>query len=176
MKMKFGWCLNLNGARVSSPAARETRNRYRKFRGPFLCHPLRLGQPRSEKAELRTPPKVARLLYFCGVVLLLAAAVQPAFSQPVILTPPAPDTPRINGPDVFGVRPGSPLLYTIPATGDRPMTFSVKNLPAGLKLDPQTGRITGSLPKAMPVPANAKGGYLLSHPAQALGNYAVTLV
>jgi alpha-galactosidase len=64
---------------------------------------------------------------------------------PYILTPPAPATPRINGADVFGVRPGSPFLFTIPATGERPMTFSAKHLPRGLKLDAKTGRITGAL-------------------------------
>ena len=64
---------------------------------------------------------------------------------PYILTPTAPATPRINGANVFGVRPGSPFLFTIPATGDRPMTFSAKNLPRGLKLDAKTGRITGAL-------------------------------
>jgi alpha-galactosidase len=64
---------------------------------------------------------------------------------PYILTPPAPATPRINGPNVFGVRPGSPFLYTIPATGERPMKFSVKGLPGGLKVDEKTGRITGKL-------------------------------
>ena len=64
---------------------------------------------------------------------------------PYILTPPAPATPRINGANVFGVRPGSPFLYTIPATGDRPMTFSAKDLPRGLELDAKTGRITGTL-------------------------------
>jgi alpha-galactosidase len=62
-----------------------------------------------------------------------------------ILTPPAPPTPRINGPSVFGVRPGAPFLYTIPTTGDRPMKFSVDNLPAGLTLDADQGRITGSI-------------------------------
>src|ERR1017187_6773294 len=77
----------------------------------------------------------------------LAAPVTNTVVAPYILTPPAPATPRINGPDVFGVRPGSPFLYTIPATGDRPMTFSAKNLPRGLKLDAQTGRITGKLKK-----------------------------
>ncbi len=66
---------------------------------------------------------------------------------PYILTPSAPATPRINGADVFGVRPGSPFLFTIPATGDRPMQFSAKNLPRGLKLDAATGHITGSLKK-----------------------------
>jgi alpha-galactosidase len=64
---------------------------------------------------------------------------------PYILTPPAPATPRINGANVFGVRPGSPFLFTIPATGERPMKFSAQNLPRGLKLDAQTGRITGVL-------------------------------
>jgi alpha-galactosidase len=92
--------------------------------------------------------KFVRQVYFFGFVLLFAAATRMAFSQPVILTPPAPDTPRINGPDVFGVSPGSPVLYTIPATGKRPMTFSATNLPSGLKLDKTTGRISGSLKKA----------------------------
>jgi len=65
--------------------------------------------------------------------------------KPLILTPPASHTPRINGAGVFGVRPGSPFLYTIPATGDRPMKFAARHLPNGLKLDSQTGRITGRL-------------------------------
>jgi alpha-galactosidase len=63
----------------------------------------------------------------------------------VILSPRAPPEPRINGPKVFGVRPGSPFLFTIPATGDRPMTFKARGLPKGLVLDPKTGRITGVL-------------------------------
>jgi hypothetical protein len=53
-------------------------------------------------------------------------------------------TPRINGPKIFGVRPGSPFLYSIPATGDRPMTFSADGLPDGLQLDPANGHITGA--------------------------------
>ena len=64
---------------------------------------------------------------------------------PYILTPAAPATPRINGATVFGVRPGSPFLYTIAATGERPMKFSVKDLPDGLKVDPDTGHLTGVL-------------------------------
>ncbi|HVU34879.1 MAG TPA: putative Ig domain-containing protein [Opitutaceae bacterium] len=69
-------------------------------------------------------------------------------ATPEILTPPAPATPRINGPAVFGVRPGAPFLYAIPATGDRPMTFAADALPAGLALDAATGRITGTLSAA----------------------------
>jgi alpha-galactosidase len=60
-----------------------------------------------------------------------------------ILTPREPHTPRINGPGIYGERPGNPFLYTIPATGDRPMTFAADGLPAGLTLDPNTGQITG---------------------------------
>jgi len=68
-----------------------------------------------------------------------------AEEEAVILTPKPPATPRINGAKVFGVRPGSPFLYTIPATGDRPMAFAVDDLPPGLNVDSQTGQITGSL-------------------------------
>jgi len=64
---------------------------------------------------------------------------------PYILTPAAPATPRINGANVFGVRPGSPFMFTIPATGERPMEFSANDLPAGLELDAKTGHITGTL-------------------------------
>jgi len=64
---------------------------------------------------------------------------------PYILTPAAPATPRINGANVFGVRPGSPFMFTIPATGERPIEFSVKDLPEGLQVDAKTGRITGVL-------------------------------
>lgn len=69
----------------------------------------------------------------------------PSPVAPYILTPLPPATPRINGPAVFGVRPGSPFLYSMPVTGERPMAYSAKGLPAGLALDPKTGRITGSL-------------------------------
>ena len=88
------------------------------------------------------------------LVVVLAALSTPApgfpaggMEEAVILTPASSPAPRINGPRVFGVRPGSPFLYRIPATGERPMAFSAENLPAGLSLDPVTGFITGALPE-----------------------------
>jgi len=66
----------------------------------------------------------------------------------VVLTPKPRPEPRINGAKVFGVRPGSPFLFTIAATGERPLQFSAEGLPAGLKLDSSTGRISGSLDRA----------------------------
>jgi alpha-galactosidase len=70
-----------------------------------------------------------------------AAPPEPA----VVLTPKSSPKPRINGARIFGARPGAPFLFTIPATGERPLTFKADNLPQGLKLDPQTGQITGML-------------------------------
>jgi len=73
--------------------------------------------------------------------------VKPYAAEPYILTPPSAPGPRINNPKVFGVRPGSPFLFTIAATGERPMTFAAEGLPAGLKLDASSGRITGFIDK-----------------------------
>ena len=66
----------------------------------------------------------------------------------ITLTPKAKPEPRINGPKVFGVRPGHPILFTIPASGSRPMAFSASQLPKGVKVDPKTGAISGSIAKA----------------------------
>src|SRR5450759_2067639 len=64
-----------------------------------------------------------------------------------ILTPKPVSTPHLNGPRVYGCRPGNPYLYRIPCQCERPITFSSENLPATLHLDPQTGIITGTSPE-----------------------------
>jgi len=66
-------------------------------------------------------------------------------NQSFILTPKLSPSPRINGAKVFGVRPGHPFLFTIPVTGERPITFSAEGLPAGLQLNKENGRISGSV-------------------------------
>ena len=72
----------------------------------------------------------------------------PPFSEQMgILTPAAPAAPRINGARLFGARPGSPVLFAIPATGEEPLTYQAKNLPEGLTLDAGTGIITGTVAK-----------------------------
>jgi alpha-galactosidase len=71
----------------------------------------------------------------------------PVASEPYILTPRPSSVPRITGAKVFGVRPGSPFLYHVTATGDRPMTFSASNLPKELNINAKTGIITGELSK-----------------------------
>lgn len=62
-----------------------------------------------------------------------------------ILTPPDSQTPKINSPSIFGATPGNSFLYTIAATGERPINFSAINLPDGLRIDPTTGIITGKV-------------------------------
>jgi alpha-galactosidase len=62
-----------------------------------------------------------------------------------ILTPPPSPKPRINGARVFGVRPGSPFLFIVPATGTHPLHYTAEGLPEGLNLDSQTGIITGKV-------------------------------
>ncbi|HEY5254795.1 MAG TPA: putative Ig domain-containing protein, partial [Acidobacteriaceae bacterium] len=76
-------------------------------------------------------------------ILLIAASTAAHAQQSGILTPAPSPKPQINGPTIYGVHPGHPLLYRIPATGDRTMTFSAKGLPKGLMLDPATGILRG---------------------------------
>lgn len=64
-----------------------------------------------------------------------------------VLTPKPGDTPRINSPKLFGVRPASPFLYQVAATGKRPMKFTAYQLPGGLSIDEKTGLITGTIEK-----------------------------
>ena len=62
-----------------------------------------------------------------------------------ILTPKESPNVEIHGPSVFGVRPGSPFLFTIPATGEGKLTYAVENLPKGLSFDAHTGIIRGKI-------------------------------
>ena len=74
-----------------------------------------------------------------------------------ILTPPPPASPRINGAKVFGVRPGRPILWRLPVTGERPMTLKAENLPAGAVFDEATGILGGAV--------SARGSYLIKFTA-----------
>jgi alpha-galactosidase len=78
--------------------------------------------------------------------LFAAALSLPAAVLGPILTPAPGPAPKINGPAVYGARPDKPFLYRIPATGTRPMKFAAKGLPPSLKLDSQTGVISGVTP------------------------------
>jgi alpha-galactosidase len=66
--------------------------------------------------------------------------------EAVLLTPKPGPAPRVNGPRVYGCRPGNPFIYRVPTTGERPIEFSAQGLPATLRLDPAGGIITGAAP------------------------------
>jgi alpha-galactosidase len=74
------------------------------------------------------------------------AIAQPK-QEPYILTPPAADSPQINGPQVYGAGANRFFLYKVPVTGKRPMNITADGLPPGLSIDQTTGIISGKSPK-----------------------------
>ncbi len=60
---------------------------------------------------------------------------------------PAPERPEIHPPYIVGIRTRTPLIWTVPVSGERPLKFSADSLPEGLALNPATGTLTGSLVK-----------------------------
>jgi len=81
-----------------------------------------------------------------------------------ILTPPVAKSPRINSPKIFGAKPGNPFLFTVVATGEAPITYSIAHLPKGLTIDAKTGIITGVI--------NKKGTYMVTMKAK--NNFGAT--
>ena len=73
------------------------------------------------------------------------AADDPSVEEWGILTPPASERPRINGPRVFGVRPGRPVFFRLPVTGLRPFEITVTGLPDGVMFDPESRLLTGAV-------------------------------
>jgi alpha-galactosidase len=66
-----------------------------------------------------------------------------------VLTPTPALTPRLNGPQVYGIRPDKIFIYRIPCQGERPIRFEADGLPTGLDLNPETGIITGRVSKTV---------------------------
>ena len=89
----------------------------------------------------------AQIVMRAGVTEKPAPYAYPAEPDPVIAPAisPTEGTPSINGPRVTGATPGRPFLYRVPATGEGPLTFTARNLPAGLALDARSGIISGAL-------------------------------
>ena len=83
-----------------------------------------------------------------GCALGFAATARAAQTTITISMTPPPAAPRIQPPLVVGAVPSTPFLYTIPATGQTPLTFSATGLPSGLTLGSSSGTISGTAPGA----------------------------
>src|SRR5256885_1747510 len=93
-------------------------------------------------------PSGLRMFLLATPALLLAfAQLSAQITNVETRTPKEPAEPRLNGPGIFGVRPGHPVFYHVPATGERPLTFSIRGLPKGLQFDLKAGLLTGTLQK-----------------------------
>ena len=68
-------------------------------------------------------------------------------TRAIAMNPDSPE-PALHGPRVVGATPGRPFLYRIPATGEGRLLFIVRNLPAGITCDIDTGILSGSLRQA----------------------------
>ena len=64
-----------------------------------------------------------------------------------ILTPDEKPEPRINGADIWGVRPGHPVIFRVATSGERPMRFTAKGLPDGVTFDAAKGILGGVAPQ-----------------------------
>lgn len=96
-----------------------------------------------------------RLLIF--PLLLLVLALKANIDSMLYYGPPV-----FHGAKIMGNYPGTDFLFTVPATGERPITFFSKDLPKGLNMEATTGIIKGKVTepgsyKVKIIAANAKG-------------------
>ncbi|HEY6477123.1 MAG TPA: putative Ig domain-containing protein [Polyangia bacterium] len=94
-------------------------------------------------------PKLLRVsLLLSPLACALASAVPARAAQTTITISMAapPAAPRIQAPLVIGATPSVPFLYTVPATGQTPLSFSATGLPSGLTLGAGSGIISGTAP------------------------------
>ena len=85
---------------------------------------------------------------FPGGGEIKAADEKELMPQLGILTPPPDAAPRFNGPAIIGARPGNPVLFRIPVTGEKPMSLAVAGLPDGMEYDAARHVLSGSVAKA----------------------------
>jgi alpha-galactosidase len=87
----------------------------------------------------------------CGIsaLLVLAGTQNEGVQAPAgRMSYEVPVETQIHGPRAIGVSPGRTLLFRVPATGKKPLRFRATGLPEGLRLDPESGIITGTPSRA----------------------------
>ena len=90
----------------------------------------------------------AQARFVLGAGTTLARLDDPSrFAQLGVLTRADASAPAFHGADIWGVRPGRPVIFRVPVSGARPLEFSAKYLPEGVTLDGR-GVLRGTAPTA----------------------------
>jgi hypothetical protein len=92
--------------------------------------------------------RVSLLLPVFACALTVAPAARAAQTTITISMASPPAAPRIQPPLVVGATPSAPFLYTVPATGQTPLSFTATGLPSGLTIGASSGIISGTAPAA----------------------------
>lgn len=77
--------------------------------------------------------------YFTLILYLLCSMSVNAQNSSSLFEGP----PVFHGAKITGNFPNTEFLFTVPATGERPIAFAAQNLPEGLTIEPTTGIIRG---------------------------------
>ncbi|KAA8479715.1 putative Ig domain-containing protein [Arcticibacter tournemirensis] len=123
-------------------AVKDNRTGKSATTGKYLLH---LPSGGTKTINVRNENKEGLSLTYIFTEKITGKRITEDDPMPYILTPKSPVTPRINGAEASGVRPGSPFLYKIAATGKKPLRYDASPLPEGLKLDHSTGIISGRI-------------------------------
>jgi hypothetical protein len=107
--------------------------------------PLKLAAAGSQHVAVTTVARPGVNVRYQFVETRSGKSAAATHVVPYLLTPAVAAQPRINGAAVLGVRAGSPVLHRIAATGRPPLKYAARVLPAGLKLDADSGIISGTL-------------------------------
>ncbi len=104
-----------------------------------------LGRPFPIVIEFKLPQHRSYSVLYTFMDSLSRSTLTAKNGTPYLMTPAPSPKPKINGPVVYGARPGNPFLYRIPATGTLPLSYHATGLPQGLQLDKSTGIISGAV-------------------------------
>ena len=66
-----------------------------------------------------------------------------AYDEQIVAAAQPGREPEFHGAQIIGIRPDTPFLLALSVSGERSIIYSARHLPAGLKLDGQTGIIKG---------------------------------
>jgi hypothetical protein len=134
-----------SGVALRLPPHSTTLRAFQRFKVSTICSALRVGAA------------IGVLAFICQLNFGLLATAASVVTSPdtnltareeqIIAASRPAAVPQFHGAPILGVYPNTPFLYSLAASGGTPLRFSVRKLPDGLSLDPQTGIITGMLGK-----------------------------